>query len=60
MPWRIAELATTPGIAGVHLMAPANEAALPDVIAAARTLLNEMPGTRLVLGPAAAGPVCGA
>jgi methylenetetrahydrofolate reductase (NADPH) len=42
----IAELAKIPGIAGVHLMAPANEAALSGVIAAARTLLNKMPGTR--------------
>jgi methylenetetrahydrofolate reductase (NADPH) len=42
----IAELAKTPAVAGVHIMAPANEAALPGVIAAARTLLNEMPGTR--------------
>jgi len=40
----IAELAQIPGIHGVHLMAPANEAALSGVIAVARTLLNEMPG----------------
>jgi methylenetetrahydrofolate reductase (NADPH) len=35
----IAELATIPGVAGVHLMAPANEAALPAVIAEARKRL---------------------
>jgi methylenetetrahydrofolate reductase (NADH) len=32
----IAELATIPGVAGVHVMAPANEAAVPTVIAEAR------------------------
>jgi methylenetetrahydrofolate reductase (NADPH) len=32
----IEELATIPGVAGVHLMAPANEDALPRVIAQAR------------------------
>jgi methylenetetrahydrofolate reductase (NADPH) len=32
-------LAATPGIAGVHIMAPANEAAVPDVIAQARERL---------------------
>jgi methylenetetrahydrofolate reductase (NADPH) len=42
----IAELATIPGVAGAHIMAPANEAALPGVITAARALLNVMPGTR--------------
>jgi methylenetetrahydrofolate reductase (NADPH) len=36
----IAELAQTPGIAGVHLMAPANEAALPGVIVEARRRLS--------------------
>jgi methylenetetrahydrofolate reductase (NADPH) len=35
----IAELAATPGVAGVHLMAPANEDALPRVIAEARKQL---------------------
>ncbi len=35
----IEELATIPGIAGVHVMAPANEAAVPQVIAAARKQL---------------------
>jgi methylenetetrahydrofolate reductase (NADPH) len=35
----IAELSRTPGIAGVHIMAPANEAAVPGVIAAARKKL---------------------
>jgi methylenetetrahydrofolate reductase (NADPH) len=36
----IEELATIPGVAGVHLMAPANEAALPRVIAEARKRLT--------------------
>jgi len=35
----IAEFATIPGIAGVHVMAPANEAAVPAVIAQARQRL---------------------
>jgi methylenetetrahydrofolate reductase (NADPH) len=33
----IEELAKIPGIAGVHIMAPGNDAAIPEVIAAART-----------------------
>jgi methylenetetrahydrofolate reductase (NADPH) len=32
----IEELATIPGVAGVHVMAPGNDAAIPEVIAAAR------------------------
>ena len=32
----IAELATIPGIAGAHIMAPGNDAAIPEVIAAVR------------------------
>jgi methylenetetrahydrofolate reductase (NADPH) len=35
----IEELATIPGVAGVHIMAPANEAAVPEVVAAARRRL---------------------
>src|SRR5262245_27897864 len=35
----IEELATIPGVAGVHIMAPANEAAVPGVIAEARKRL---------------------
>src|SRR5262249_14948510 len=35
----IEELATIPGIAGVHVMAPANDAAVPGVIAQARQRL---------------------
>jgi methylenetetrahydrofolate reductase (NADPH) len=35
----IEELAAIPGVAGVHLMAPANEDALPRVIAEARKRL---------------------
>jgi len=33
----IEELSTIPGIAGVHIMAPGNDAAVPEVIEAART-----------------------
>ena len=32
----IGELSTIPGVAGVHIMAPGNDAAIPEVIAAAR------------------------
>jgi methylenetetrahydrofolate reductase (NADPH) len=32
----IEEIAEIPGVAGVHVMAPGNDAAVPDVIAAAR------------------------
>ena len=38
----IAELARTPAVAGVHVMAPANEAALPRVLAEARRSLAMM------------------
>jgi methylenetetrahydrofolate reductase (NADPH) len=36
----IQELATIPGVAGVHVMAPGNAAAIPEVIAAARARLG--------------------
>jgi methylenetetrahydrofolate reductase (NADPH) len=36
----IEELATIPGVAGVHVMAPGNAAAIPEVIAAARARLG--------------------
>jgi methylenetetrahydrofolate reductase (NADPH) len=36
----IAELATIPGVAGVHVMAPGNAAAIPEVIAAMRAELG--------------------
>jgi len=36
----IEQLARTPGVAGVHVMAPNNDAALPRVLAAARQLLG--------------------
>ena len=36
----IEELAAVPGIAGVHVMAPANEAAVPPLIAEARARLR--------------------
>jgi methylenetetrahydrofolate reductase (NADPH) len=39
----IGELVQIPGIAGVHVMAPANEAALPRVIAEARRRLDRTP-----------------
>jgi methylenetetrahydrofolate reductase (NADPH) len=32
----IEELTTIPGVAGVHIMAPGNDAAIPEVIAAVR------------------------
>jgi methylenetetrahydrofolate reductase (NADPH) len=37
----IEELAHVPGVAGVHIMAPANDAAVPEVIAAARKRLPQ-------------------
>jgi methylenetetrahydrofolate reductase (NADPH) len=37
----IETLATIPGVAGVHIMAPANEAVVPDVIAQARQRLSK-------------------
>jgi methylenetetrahydrofolate reductase (NADPH) len=37
----IAELATIPGVAGVHIMAPGNDAAIPQVIAEARSRVQE-------------------
>jgi methylenetetrahydrofolate reductase (NADPH) len=36
----IEELSTIPGIAGVHIMAPGNDAAIPDVIKLARAKLS--------------------
>lgn len=36
----IGQLARTPGVAGVHVMAPNNDAALPRVLAAARRMLG--------------------
>ena len=36
----IEELATIPGVAGVHIMAPGNDAAIPEVIAESRTRLK--------------------
>jgi methylenetetrahydrofolate reductase (NADPH) len=37
----IAELATIPGVAGVHVMAPGNAAGIPEVIAAARARVQD-------------------
>jgi methylenetetrahydrofolate reductase (NADPH) len=37
----IEELTQVPGVAGVHIMAPANDAAVPEVIAAARKRLPQ-------------------
>jgi methylenetetrahydrofolate reductase (NADPH) len=37
----IEELATIPGIAGVHIMAPGNDAAIPEVIAEARSRVQK-------------------
>jgi methylenetetrahydrofolate reductase (NADPH) len=36
----IEELAKIPGVAGVHIMAPGNDAAIPEVIVAARTRIK--------------------
>jgi methylenetetrahydrofolate reductase (NADPH) len=36
----IEDYSTIPGVAGVHIMAPGNDAAIPDVIAAARSRLK--------------------
>jgi methylenetetrahydrofolate reductase (NADPH) len=40
----IEELATIPGIAGVHVMAPGNDVAIPEVIAAARSRVQKAAG----------------
>jgi methylenetetrahydrofolate reductase (NADH) len=37
----IAELATIPGVAGVHIMAPGNDAAIPEVIAEAKSRVQK-------------------
>ncbi len=37
----IEELATIPGVAGVHIMAPGNDAAIPEVIKAARARVHK-------------------
>jgi methylenetetrahydrofolate reductase (NADPH) len=37
----IEELATIPGVAGVHIMAPGNDAAIPEVIAAVRSRVQQ-------------------
>ena len=37
----VEELATIPGVAGVHIMAPGNDAAIPDVIAAVRARMQK-------------------
>jgi methylenetetrahydrofolate reductase (NADPH) len=37
----IEQLATVPGVAGAHIMAPNNEGAIPDVIARARTVVKD-------------------
>jgi methylenetetrahydrofolate reductase (NADH) len=39
----IAEFCAMPGIAGVHIMAPGNDAAIPEVIAAARRIIGNSP-----------------
>jgi methylenetetrahydrofolate reductase (NADPH) len=40
----IEELSTIPGVAGVHIMAPGNDAAIPDVITAARSRVRKPAG----------------
>jgi methylenetetrahydrofolate reductase (NADPH) len=37
----IEELATIPGVAGVHIMAPGNDAAIPEVIAEAKSRVQK-------------------
>ena len=37
----IEQLSTVPGVAGAHIMAPNNEAAIPDVIARARAVVKD-------------------
>jgi methylenetetrahydrofolate reductase (NADPH) len=37
----IEQLATVPGVAGAHVMAPNNEAAIPDVIGRARSIVKD-------------------
>ena len=37
----IEQLATVPGVAGAHVMAPNNEAAIPDVIVRARSVVKD-------------------
>jgi methylenetetrahydrofolate reductase (NADPH) len=41
----IEELATIPGVAGVHIMAPGNDAAIPEVITIARTRVQQVAGS---------------
>jgi methylenetetrahydrofolate reductase (NADPH) len=38
----IAELADIPGVAGCHIMAPGNDAVVPDIIAAARDSVKRL------------------
>ena len=40
----IEELSTIPGVAGVHIMAPGNDAAIPKVIAAVRARVQRAAG----------------
>jgi methylenetetrahydrofolate reductase (NADPH) len=40
----IRELSEIPGVAGVHIMAPNNDAAVPDVIREARTSVARLRG----------------
>jgi methylenetetrahydrofolate reductase (NADPH) len=47
----IEELAAVDGVAGVHIMAPANEAAVPEVIAEARKRLPAARQSALAWAP---------
>ena len=40
----IEELAKIPGVAGVHIMAPGNDAAIPEVIAAVKARVQKAAG----------------
>jgi methylenetetrahydrofolate reductase (NADPH) len=40
----IEDYSTIPGVAGVHIMAPGNDAAIPEVIAAVRAKVQRTAG----------------
>src|SRR5947209_2035882 len=48
----IEQLASVPGVAGAHIMAPNNEAAIPGVITRARAVVKDRAKTRSVFGKA--------
>jgi methylenetetrahydrofolate reductase (NADPH) len=46
----IEQLATVPGVAGAHIMAPNNEGMIPGVITRARAVVKDRAKTRAVFG----------